>query len=134
MVLSNKTGGLKAVSFDLEGGNRLRNVYVLLKYIERIQQENGLTDYKFCKENSLSGSYVTNLRRLLNSNPSAFPAKLSFGMIVNLSLRYGIPFLASDYLDTSGSYPNNYLPNKAESKPNKQPKNPAKAPPKPKFI
>ena len=50
----------------------------------------------------------------------------------NIDMR--VPFLASDYLDMSANYPNNYLHKKTESKPNKLAKKTTKAPPKPKFI
>ena len=77
---------------------------------------------------------MTNLRRMRDGHPSAYKYKLSFDMLLNLSLRYGVPFLASDYLDMSANYPNNYLPKKSESKPNKLAKKTTKTPPKPKFI
>lgn len=124
----------QAFILDTTNGNRVRNVSILLRYIERIISEFGISEYKFCKDNGLACSYVTNLRRVVRNDPNAFHSKLSFDLLVNLSLRYGVPFLASDYLDTSGNYPNNYLPNKTEPKQAKQPKKPTKAPPKPKFV
>lgn len=112
----------------------LSTIGCLLGYIYRILEREGISEYKFCKDNNLSCSYVHNLRRLLTGSPTAFRIKLSFDIVYYLSIKYGVPFLASDYLDTSANYPNNYLPNKAESKQTKQPKKQAKAPPKPKFI
>ena len=119
----------------LESGNDKRcNVSVLIAYIERIQAIYGISSYRFQLDNNLSRSFMTNLRRMRDGHPSAYKYKLSFDMLLNLSLRYGVPFLASDYLDTLGNYPNNYLHKKTESHPNKQPKKTTKAPPKPKFI
>ena len=135
MVISGtRTRRGQAFILDTTNGNRIRNVSILLRYIERIISEFGISEYKFCKDNSLACSYVTNLRRVVRNDPNAFHSKLSFDLLVNLSLRYGVPFLASDYLDTSANYPNNYLHKKTESKPNKLAKKPTKAPPKPKFI
>ena len=112
----------------------LSTIGCLLGYIYRILEHEEISEYKFCKDNNLSCSYVHNLRRLLTGSPTAFRIKLSFDIVYYLSLKYGIPFLASDYLDTSANYPDNYLPKKSESKPNKLAKKTTKTPPKPKFI
>src|SRR5574343_93006 len=112
----------------------LSTIGCLLGYIYRILEREGISEYKFCKDNNLSCSYVHNLRRLLTGSPTSFRIKLSFDIVYFLSLKYGVPFLASDYLESSGNYPNNYLPNKTEPKQAKQPKKPTKAPPKPKFV
>src|SRR5574343_1236238 len=104
----------------------LSTIGCLLGYIYSILEREGISEYKFCKDNNLSCSYVHNLRRLLASSPTAFRIKLSFDIVYYLSLKYNVPFLASDYLDMSANYPNNYSTNKSESKPAKQPKKPTK--------
>ena len=128
----------EAFILDTLNGNRLRNVSILLKYIECITKAYSISEYKFCRDNGLPCSYVTNLRRVLRKDPNAFHSKLSFDLLVNLSLRYGVPFLASDYLDISGNYPNNYPtktpPTKQAKKASKTTKKAKQAPPKPTFL
>lgn len=131
MVINSGKGVKKGFIKPDLNGNRIRNINILLRYIEGICRAYGISEHRFNIENGLAISFISNLRRIARNDPNAYQYKISFDMLVNLSLRYGVPFLASDYLESSGSYPNNYLPNKTADK---QPKKPTKAPPKPKFI
>ena len=134
MVINSGKGAKKGFIKPDLNGNRIRNIKILLKYIEGICKAYEISEHKFNMENGLAISFISNLRRIARNDPNAYQYKISFDMLVNLSLRYGVPFLASDYLDTLGNYPNNYLHKKTESNPNKLAKKTTKAPPKPKFI
>lgn len=121
------------------GKERYReSVHCLLGYIKRIIEQEGISEYKFCKDNNLSCSYVHNLRRILSDSPTAFSVRISFDLIYYLTIKYKIPYSSLDYLDISGNYPDNYPPatppTKQAKKATKGTKKAKPAPPKPTFL
>lgn len=131
-------GFFSAEDILANGNNKPYNAGVLLKYIDRIREQEGISEYRFNKDNGLGLSFCANLRRLRDNHPSAYRYKISFDMLVNLSLRYGVPFLASDYLDISGNYLANSqqqtAPKKQAKKATKGTKKAKQTPPKPTFL